>query len=85
MFWSGGVWQGPYWTSGLPGVVVGELVASRSVSVEELRSDVVVGEVVVGWPVSVEALHSGVGQCMSVVTTMDDDRVQTDYSKLPIL
>ena len=57
-------------------------VANRSVAVEGLRSDVVAGEVVVSWSVSVEGLPSGIGRGISAGTTVDDDRDQTEDSKL---
>ena len=87
MFWPGGVQQIPYaqWTGELPGIAVGELVADRPVSIEGLQSDVVADEVVVGWSVSVDGLSSDVGWGVSAITTVDDFRDQTEYSKLPIL
>ena len=62
------------WADGSPSASVNEL-AGRSVSV-------VADEVVVGWPVSVEGLPSDVGCSISTVATVDDDRDQTEYSKL---
>ena len=71
-----------WYTEELSDVTDRKLVVSRPVSVEGLRSDVVPGEVVVGWSVSVEGLPSDVGWWMSAVTTVDDDRDQTEYPKL---
>ena len=65
--------------------MLGELVVGRPVSVEGLRSGIVVGEVVVGLQVSVEGLRFGGGRGMFAVTTVDDNRDQTEYLRLPIL
>ena len=62
----GDVRQGS-WIGRPPCIAVGELVADRSVSVEELESDVATGEDVIRWPVSVEGLPSNVGCVCSLL------------------